>query len=30
MFDFDPKIIKWKDYLINVHIPGLITHVLKK
>ncbi|CAD5324855.1 unnamed protein product [Arabidopsis thaliana] len=30
MFDFDPKIIRWKDYLINVHIPGLITHVLKK
>ncbi|EFH51932.1 oxidoreductase, acting on the CH-CH group of donors [Arabidopsis lyrata subsp. lyrata] len=29
-FDFDPKIIKWRDYLINVHIPGLIIHVLKK
>ncbi|KAG7559655.1 Fatty acyl-CoA reductase C-terminal [Arabidopsis thaliana x Arabidopsis arenosa] len=30
MFDFDPKVINWRNYLINVHIPGLITHVLKK
>ncbi|KFK33885.1 hypothetical protein AALP_AA5G072900 [Arabis alpina] len=30
MFDFDPKSINWGDYLTNIHIPGLITHVLKK
>ncbi|KAF2582057.1 hypothetical protein F2Q68_00004699 [Brassica cretica] len=30
MFDFDPKGINWGDYLTSVHIPGLITHVLKK
>ncbi|CAH2065429.1 unnamed protein product, partial [Thlaspi arvense] len=30
MFDFDPKGINWEDYLTNIHIPGLITHVLKK
>ena len=30
MFDFDPKGINWGDYLTTVHIPGLITHVLKK
>ncbi|XP_010514782.1 PREDICTED: probable fatty acyl-CoA reductase 5 [Camelina sativa] len=30
MFDFDPKVINWGDYLTSIHIPGLITHVLKK
>ncbi|CAL9247736.1 unnamed protein product [Arabidopsis halleri] len=30
MFDFDPKCINWGDYLTNIHISGLITHVLKK
>ncbi|XP_023639272.1 probable fatty acyl-CoA reductase 5 isoform X3 [Capsella rubella] len=30
MFDFDPKVINWGDYLTTIHIPGLITHVLKR
>ncbi|CAN8277800.1 unnamed protein product [Cochlearia groenlandica] len=30
LFDFDPKTIDWDDYMMNTHIPGLITYVLKK
>ncbi|XP_010520423.1 PREDICTED: fatty acyl-CoA reductase 1-like isoform X2 [Tarenaya hassleriana] len=30
LFNFDPKCIDWEDYMINTHIPGVITHVLKK
>ncbi|XP_038902602.1 fatty acyl-CoA reductase 3-like [Benincasa hispida] len=26
---FDPKDINWEDYFLNIHIPGLITHVMK-
>ncbi|CAN8277804.1 unnamed protein product [Cochlearia groenlandica] len=29
-FDFDPKVINWEEYLTNIHMPGLVTHVLKK
>ncbi|MCL7023728.1 hypothetical protein MKW94_012731 [Papaver nudicaule] len=29
IFDFDPKHISWKDYMINIHIPGLIKYVIK-
>lgn len=29
-FEFDPKSIDWDDYIMNIHIPGLITYVLKK
>ncbi|XP_022153088.1 fatty acyl-CoA reductase 3-like [Momordica charantia] len=25
----DPKDISWEDYFVNIHIPGLIKHVLK-
>lgn len=25
-FDFDPENINWKDYMMNVHIPGLMKH----
>ncbi|XP_042066940.1 fatty acyl-CoA reductase 3-like [Salvia splendens] len=28
-FCFDPKIINWEDYFINVHIPGVVKYVLK-
>lgn len=28
-FDFDVESIDWKDYISNVHIPGLRRHVLK-
>ncbi|XP_026400490.1 probable fatty acyl-CoA reductase 4 [Papaver somniferum] len=28
MFYFDPKRIDWKDYIINMHIPGLIQLVI--
>jgi len=28
-FNFDVKCIDWSDYLSNVHIPGLVKHVLK-
>ncbi|CAH2065468.1 unnamed protein product, partial [Thlaspi arvense] len=29
LFEFDPKSIGWDDYITNIHIPGLITYVLK-
>ncbi|KAJ0266578.1 Fatty acyl-CoA reductase 1 [Hirschfeldia incana] len=29
-FEFDPKTINWDDYITNIHIPGLITYVLKQ
>ncbi|KAI3832404.1 hypothetical protein MKW92_004633 [Papaver armeniacum] len=28
-FDFDPKHINWKNYMIDIHIPGLIKYVVK-
>ncbi|KAI3976380.1 hypothetical protein MKX01_042916 [Papaver californicum] len=29
MFDFDPKHIDWRDYIMNIHIPGLIKYVIE-
>jgi len=29
-FDFDPKSINWKDYMLNIHFPGLVKHSIKK
>ncbi|KAJ4828045.1 hypothetical protein Tsubulata_028115 [Turnera subulata] len=29
LFYFDPETIKWRDYFLNVHIPGLIKYVCK-
>ncbi|OMO89126.1 Male sterility, NAD-binding protein [Corchorus olitorius] len=29
LFNFDSKTIDWDDYMMNVHIPGLSTHVIK-
>ncbi|KAI3947953.1 hypothetical protein MKW92_024894 [Papaver armeniacum] len=29
IFDFDPKQINWKDYMMNIHIPGLLKYVVK-
>ncbi|MED6120178.1 hypothetical protein PIB30_018577 [Stylosanthes scabra] len=29
LFEFDPKIIDWKDYFINVHLPGVVKYLLK-
>ncbi|XVE96177.1 hypothetical protein REPUB_Repub02eG0199300 [Reevesia pubescens] len=29
-FNFDVRSIDWKDYFMNVHIPGLRRHVLKE
>ncbi|PSS03141.1 Alcohol-forming fatty acyl-CoA reductase [Actinidia chinensis var. chinensis] len=29
VFYFDPKIINWEDYFINIHIPGVVKYVLK-
>lgn len=28
-FDFNVGSISWKDYISNVHIPGLRRHVMK-
>ncbi|OAY38186.1 probable fatty acyl-CoA reductase 4 [Manihot esculenta] len=28
-FSFDPLEIDWEDYMIDVHIPGLVKHVMK-
>ncbi|KAF7823251.1 fatty acyl-CoA reductase 3-like [Senna tora] len=29
MFYFDPKMIDWEDYFVNIHIPGIVKYVLK-
>ncbi|WRX28778.1 Fatty acyl-coenzyme A reductase [Theobroma cacao] len=29
VFDFDSKSIDWEDYMINIHIPGLLRHAVK-
>lgn len=29
-FNFDPKDIDWEDYIVNIHIPGLLRYVLKR
>ncbi|XP_054789965.1 fatty acyl-CoA reductase 3-like [Prosopis cineraria] len=29
VFYFDPKMIDWEDYFMNIHIPGIIKYVLK-
>ncbi|XP_020204094.1 fatty acyl-CoA reductase 3-like isoform X1 [Cajanus cajan] len=29
IFYFDPKIIDWEDYFMNVHIPGIIKYAVK-
>ncbi|KFK33883.1 hypothetical protein AALP_AA5G072700, partial [Arabis alpina] len=26
LFEFDPKSIDWDDYIMNIHIPGIITY----
>lgn len=28
-FFLDPKDINWEDYFMNVHIPGLVKHVMR-
>lgn len=28
-FGFDMRSIDWKDYITNVHVPGLRRHVMK-
>lgn len=29
VFYFDPKIINWEDYFMNVHFPGVVNYVFK-
>ncbi|XP_071724542.1 fatty acyl-CoA reductase 3-like [Rutidosis leptorrhynchoides] len=29
LFYFDPTIIDWEDYFVNIHIPGIVKYVLK-
>ncbi|RZC73223.1 hypothetical protein C5167_048700 [Papaver somniferum] len=29
MFDFDPQHIDWKEYMLNIHIPGLMKYVIE-
>ncbi|AES67032.2 putative oxidoreductase [Medicago truncatula] len=29
LFYFDPKIIDWEDYFMNIHIPGIFKYALK-
>ncbi|KAL5056166.1 hypothetical protein RYX36_036848 [Vicia faba] len=29
LFYFDPKIIDWEDYFMNVHIPGIVKYCFK-
>ncbi|AES75250.2 fatty acyl-CoA reductase [Medicago truncatula] len=28
-FNFDPKNIVWKDYMMNVHFPGIVKHSMR-
>ncbi|KAK6230133.1 hypothetical protein QUC31_001651 [Theobroma cacao] len=28
VFDFDSKSIDWEDYMMNIHIPGLLRHAI--
>lgn len=28
-FYFDPKIINWEDYFMNIHVRGVVKHVFK-
>ncbi|XP_051120232.1 alcohol-forming fatty acyl-CoA reductase-like [Andrographis paniculata] len=28
-FNFDPKTIKWDEYFMGIHLPGVVKHVLK-
>ncbi|KAK6229840.1 hypothetical protein SCA6_018791 [Theobroma cacao] len=28
VFDFDSKSIDWEDYMMNIHIPGLLRHAM--
>ncbi|XP_010503103.1 PREDICTED: probable fatty acyl-CoA reductase 4 isoform X2 [Camelina sativa] len=30
LFEFDPNSIDWDDYITTIHIPGLITYVLRQ
>ncbi|XP_057456001.1 fatty acyl-CoA reductase 3-like [Lotus japonicus] len=29
VFYFDPKMIDWEDYFMNIHIPGIVKYVVK-
>ncbi|XP_022898658.1 fatty acyl-CoA reductase 3-like [Olea europaea var. sylvestris] len=29
MFDFDPKTIKWNDYFMSIHLPGVVKYLFK-
>lgn len=29
LFYFDPKMIDWEDYFMNIHIPGIVKYVFK-
>ena len=29
LYYFDPKIIDWEDYFMNIHIPGIVKYVCK-
>ena len=29
LFYFDPKIIDWDDYFLNIHFPGIANYVFK-
>lgn len=27
MFYFDPTVINWDDYFVDIHVPGLVKYV---
>ena len=29
LFYFDPKMIDWEDYIMNIHIPALVKYAFK-
>ncbi|KAL5169745.1 Alcohol-forming fatty acyl-CoA reductase [Glycine soja] len=29
LFYFDPELIDWEDYFLNIHLPGMVKYILK-
>ncbi|KAK7263381.1 hypothetical protein RJT34_30970 [Clitoria ternatea] len=29
LFYFDPKVIEWEDYFLNIHLPGVVKYIFK-
>jgi len=29
LFYFDPEVINWDDYFLNIHLPGVVKYIFK-